>query len=36
MMFSGTAVSGGGAFGVVVATGMRTEIGKIQARTNHI
>ncbi|EOD35019.1 Ca2+ ATPase [Emiliania huxleyi CCMP1516] len=31
MMFSGTTLSGGGAFGVVVATGMRTEIGKIQA-----
>lgn len=31
MMFSGTTVSGGAALGVVVATGMRTEIGKIQA-----
>ena len=31
MMFSGTTVANGGALGVVVATGMRTEIGKIQA-----
>jgi len=31
MMFAGTTVSNGSALGVVVATGMRTEIGKIQA-----
>jgi len=31
MMFSGTAVSNGGAFGIIVATGMQSEIGKIQA-----
>ena len=31
MMFSGTTVSNGGAVGIVVATGMRTEIGLIQA-----
>ena len=31
MVFSGTTLSGGGAVGIVVATGMRTEIGKIQA-----
>ena len=31
MVFSGTTVSNGVAVGVVAATGMRTEIGKIQA-----
>ena len=31
MLFSGTTVANGAAVGVVVATGMRTEIGKIQA-----
>ena len=31
MMFAGTTISNGGALGVVVATGMATEIGKIQA-----
>ena len=31
MMFAGTCLSNGGAMGVVVATGMATEIGKIQA-----
>ena len=30
MMFSGTTVSNGAAVGIIVATGMSTEIGKIQ------
>ena len=31
MVFSGTMVTGGQAWAVVTATGMRTEIGKISA-----
>merc|ERR1719262_1934523 len=31
MLFSGTCVSNGAAVGIVVATGMKTEIGVIQA-----
>ena len=31
MLFSGTTVANGAAVGIVVATGMRTEIGKIQS-----
>jgi magnesium-transporting ATPase (P-type) len=31
MVFSGTMVTGGAAWAVITATGMRTEIGKIQA-----
>ena len=31
MMFAGTTISNGGAVGIIVTTGMSTEIGKIQA-----
>ena len=33
---AGTTVSNGGAVGLVVATGMRTEIGKIQANVQEV